>query len=203
MEQDLSAVKYVGPASARRLAAHGVTTVEQLAAMSVDELAAIPGIGANTAPLIIASAQEITNSAQEPLEQPQLSGGESEAPAKDDAPLLVDAVDETPEEEVVEVIDSDEPEEQVEAHKAEIQVQENEGDSIEPVDSAVTPMPDLSSKAIKKLKKLAKRAKKKAKKQEKEAKKATRKAEKKAKKKALKESKKEKKKAKKKDKKKD
>jgi outer membrane biosynthesis protein TonB len=58
MELEVVAVKYVGPATVRQLAAHGITTVEQLAAMSVEALIALPGIGENTAPLILASAQE-------------------------------------------------------------------------------------------------------------------------------------------------
>ena len=58
MELEVAAVKYVGPATVKRLAEHGITTVEQLAEMSVEALTALPGIGENTAPLIIASAQE-------------------------------------------------------------------------------------------------------------------------------------------------
>ncbi|WP_040839604.1 helix-hairpin-helix domain-containing protein [Thiothrix nivea] len=59
MEQDIASVKYVGPATVKRLAEHGITTIEQLAAMPVEELAALSGIGENTAPLIIASAQSL------------------------------------------------------------------------------------------------------------------------------------------------
>ncbi len=59
MELEVVAIKYVGPATVKRLAEHGITTVEQLAAMSVEALTALPGIGENTAPLIIANAQEI------------------------------------------------------------------------------------------------------------------------------------------------
>lgn len=59
MEQDLSSVKYVGTAMAHRLAEHGITTIEQLAVVSLDDLVAIQGIGEQTAPLIIASAQAL------------------------------------------------------------------------------------------------------------------------------------------------
>ena len=68
MEQDLSNVKYVGPATIKRLAEHGVSSVAQLAEMSPETLAALPGIGDNTAPLIIASAQELL--AETPAETP-------------------------------------------------------------------------------------------------------------------------------------
>ncbi|QQZ30448.1 helix-hairpin-helix domain-containing protein [Thiothrix subterranea] len=59
MELEVVAIKYVGPATVKRLAEHGITTVEQLAAMSVEALTALPGIGENTAPLIIANAQDV------------------------------------------------------------------------------------------------------------------------------------------------
>lgn len=57
MELEVVNVKYVGPATVKRLAEHGITSVQQLADMSVETLIALPGIGENTAPLIIASAQ--------------------------------------------------------------------------------------------------------------------------------------------------
>ena len=69
MEQDLANVKYVGPATIKRLAEHGVTTIAQLAGMSVDALAALPGIGDSTAPLIIASAQELLAAPSAPAEE--------------------------------------------------------------------------------------------------------------------------------------
>ena len=59
MQQDISKVKYVGPSTAKRLSDHGIHTIKQLVALSVEELAAIPGIGHYTAPLILASAQEV------------------------------------------------------------------------------------------------------------------------------------------------
>ena len=59
MQQDLSRVKYVGPTTVKRLAEHGIITVEQLAALSNEELAAIPGVGKHTAPLILTSAQQL------------------------------------------------------------------------------------------------------------------------------------------------
>ena len=59
MQQDISKVKYVGPSTAKRLSDHGIHTIKQLVALSIEELAAIPGIGHYTAPLILASAQEV------------------------------------------------------------------------------------------------------------------------------------------------
>ncbi|QLQ32523.1 MAG: helix-hairpin-helix domain-containing protein [Candidatus Thiothrix singaporensis] len=43
------------------MAERGVATIGQLAAMPVEALAEVPGIGAGTAPLILASAQAILN----------------------------------------------------------------------------------------------------------------------------------------------
>ncbi|WGZ95921.1 MAG: helix-hairpin-helix domain-containing protein [Candidatus Thiothrix putei] len=59
MELEVTAIKYVGPATVKRLAEHGISTVEQLAAMPVEALTVLPGIGEHTAPLIIANAQEV------------------------------------------------------------------------------------------------------------------------------------------------
>jgi hypothetical protein len=67
MEQDLANVKYVGPATIKRLAEHGITNVAELAAMSPDTLAALPGIGESTAPLIIASAQALLEVEDAPI----------------------------------------------------------------------------------------------------------------------------------------
>lgn len=61
MQQDLSRVKYIGPTTVKRLEEHGITTVEQLAALTLDELASIPGVGKHTAPLMLASAQQLLN----------------------------------------------------------------------------------------------------------------------------------------------
>ena len=57
MALELTDVKYVGPALVKRLAEKGINSVEQLAAMPVDELAAVPGVGAQTAPLILHNAK--------------------------------------------------------------------------------------------------------------------------------------------------
>ncbi len=64
MNHQLSAVKYVGYTLARRLLRHGVSTVEQLAAMPVEALAAVPGFGLRLAPLVLASARELLGSAK-------------------------------------------------------------------------------------------------------------------------------------------
>lgn len=59
MTISLSSVKYVGPAMQTRLESHGINTVEQLAAMSQQALADIPGIGASTAQGILESANSL------------------------------------------------------------------------------------------------------------------------------------------------
>jgi transcription termination factor NusA len=156
MEQDLSNVKYVGPATINRLAEHGISSVEQLAAMSVEALAAIPGIGESTAPLIIASAQEIL------------------------APAIANiATDIEPESEPTEVVADAEPAEVADDLDPEFEVVTEE--IIIEMDSKPS---KKQKKAAKKAKKALKKALKKAKKQEKKAEEAARKAEKKANKQA-------------------
>ena len=173
MEQDLSSVKYVGTAMAHRLAEHGITTVEQLAAVSLDDLVAIQGIGEQTAPLIIASAQAL------------LVGEEA-------------VVESIPAVTIDEVSDEVETESEiVEASSA----SEGKVDDVTPQVLEEAEAETLSAKKQKKVekqaKKAVKKAEKKAKKLEKEAKKTARKAEKKAKKQAKKAAKKAKKAAKK------
>jgi vacuolar-type H+-ATPase subunit I/STV1 len=85
MEQDLANVKYVGPATIKRLAEHGISSVAQLATMSPDTLAALPGIGESTAPLIIVSAQELLADAPSVLIEPEAEAVEmlaEEVPAE-------------------------------------------------------------------------------------------------------------------------
>lgn len=76
MEKAIVSVKYVGPATVKRLAEHGITRVEQLAGMSVAELTAVPGIGAGLAPRIIASAQELVSA---PVQKPKTGTAVTEA----------------------------------------------------------------------------------------------------------------------------
>ena len=169
MDQDLSAVKYVGPASAKRMAEHGITSVKQLAAMTAEELAAVPGIGMSTAPLIIASARDVVGATR----QQPASVAETALPAEDTVPAqAVEPVPQKPGDDAV-------------ATQVETDTAEDAADTEESESSAAMTS-ELSPKDSKKLKKLAKKAKKKAKKQEKEVKKAEKKAEKKAKKKAKK-----------------
>ncbi len=59
MTLSLASVKYIGPAMQTRLELNGITTVEQLAAMTVQELADVPGIGATTAIGILESAKAL------------------------------------------------------------------------------------------------------------------------------------------------
>ncbi len=160
MEQDISNVKYVGQATATRLAEHGITTIEQLAAMDVEVLAAIPGIGATTAPLMLASAQALLPTTANEAE------AEEVAPiASTDEPVLAA-------ETVLEEADDDVSDDVF-----------TEEESVEVSDKKAK---KADKKAKKALKKAAKKAAKKAKKQAKEAKKAERKAAKKADKKAKK-----------------
>ena len=156
MEQDISNVKYVGQATATRLAEHGITTIEQLAAMDVEVLAAIPGIGATTAPLMLASAQALL-----PTTANEAEAGEVAPVTSTDEPVLAA-------ETVLEEADDDVSDDAF-----------TEEESVEVSDKK-------AKKADKKAKKALKKAAKKAKKQAKEAKKAERKAAKKADKKAKK-----------------
>ncbi|MEB4591765.1 helix-hairpin-helix domain-containing protein [Candidatus Thiothrix sp. Deng01] len=171
MEQDLTAVKYVGPATAKRLAERGVATIGQLAAMPVGELAEVPGIGAGTAPLILASAQAILN-------PPALEDGVEEMLSADVVDIFAEDVEDTADQEapVADMIEDD---------AGGLVSQE----VLEAVIVAVAASPHAAKntkKRAKKAKKAAKKAAKKTKKLEKETKKAIRKAEKKANKKAKK-----------------
>lgn len=64
MTLSLSAVKYIGPTMQARLESNGVTTVEQLAAMSEQALAEVPGIGTNIAAGILESAKALIAKAE-------------------------------------------------------------------------------------------------------------------------------------------
>jgi hypothetical protein len=55
----LTAVRGVGPAAAKNLTEHGITTVEELASISVTSLCQVPGYGTITAQRIIASAKAL------------------------------------------------------------------------------------------------------------------------------------------------
>ena len=68
MTLSLSAVKYIGPTMQARLESNGVTTVEQLAAMSEQALAEVPGIGANIAAGILESAKALIAKAETSVE---------------------------------------------------------------------------------------------------------------------------------------
>ena len=173
MEQDLSSVKYVGTAMAHRLAEHGITTIEQLAVVSLDDLVAIQGIGEQTAPLIIASAQALLMG-EEAVVEPAPAAMTDEVPDEvETESVIVDASS------VLGGEDDDAIPEALEGAEAE------------------TLSAKKQKKAEKQAKKAVKKAAKKAKKLEKAAKKAAHKAEKKAEKQAKKAAKKAKKAAKK------
>lgn len=159
MEQDLSKVKYVGAATLVNLTEAGITSVDQLAALSIAELEAIPGIGAKNAPAMIASAQALLNppAASEP-EQPVETIADA-SPEADVETVGETATDAPPSADNIPAVDVVEEQEKLTKQQ---------------------------KKAAKKAKKAEKKAAKKAKKLEKEAKKAARKAEKKAAKKAKK-----------------
>ncbi|OQX01255.1 MAG: hypothetical protein BWK73_46715 [Thiothrix lacustris] len=148
MEQDLANVKYVGPATIKRLAEHGVTTIAQLAGMSVDALAALPGIGDNTAPLIIASAQELL--AVPPAEEAEIAAVETE--------VVDELAEEIPAEYIVVVAEP-------ELSKKDLK-------------KAAKKAKKAVKKALKKAEKLEKETKKAARKAEKKVKKAEKKAKK-------------------------
>jgi transcription termination factor NusA len=92
MELEVVAIKYVGPATVKRLAEHGITTVEQLAAMSVEALTALPGIGENTAPLIIANAQEILDAS---VAEPEIETETPEPVAVESTEVITEVTPET------------------------------------------------------------------------------------------------------------
>jgi transcription termination factor NusA len=159
MEQDLSSVKYVGTATAARLAEHGITTLEQLAAMPLDDLVAIPGIGEHTAPLIHASAQDVL--ADTTVDVTEVVDIEVVIPAE-----IVSA------EELLEADDVQEAAAEV------VELPEKSAKKQKKLEKQVK---KAEKKAAKKAKKLEKEAKKAARKTEKKAEKKAKKASKKAK----------------------
>jgi len=54
----LSELPGIGPKTAEKLISAGITSVEQLASMSAEELAALPGLGLKTAEKILSSLQD-------------------------------------------------------------------------------------------------------------------------------------------------
>ena len=188
MQANLTDVKYLGNATIARLSEHGITTVEQLISTPLETLIAIPGIGEHTAPLILASANELLQQA---------------------APATIVAEYTTNNTTVEKALDNAEVAEAQTELLEEADALNEEGDDLSAMDDAadqpiiemMTPPPteELSEKQIKKqakkAKKALKKATKKAKKLEKAAKKQVKKAEKKAKKKAKKQAKKNKKQA--------
>ncbi|QTR49439.1 helix-hairpin-helix domain-containing protein [Candidatus Thiothrix anitrata] len=172
MEQNILDVKYVGQATATRLAEQGITTVAQLAATDVDALAAIPGIGATNAPLMLTSAQEL-------LATPQADAEVSEVTELEVvAPIVADG------EQVAEPVTDTVPEIETEIQQADGSAASNDAVVSESAGGEVSDK--KAKKLAKQAKKAEKKAKKQAKKQAKEAKKAERKAAKKAAKKAKK-----------------
>ncbi len=193
MQANLTDVKYLGSATIARLSEHGITTVEQLISTPLETLIAIPGIGEHTAPLILASANELL---------PPASTAEVVT-----ANPAVQTTDDTT---VEKALDNAEVGEAQTELLEEADALSEEGDDAssaidaaadQPIIEIMTPPPteELSEKQIKKqakkAKKALKKAAKKAKKLEKAAKKQVKKAEKKAKKKAKKQAKKNKKQA--------
>ncbi len=173
MEQDLSSVKYVGTAMAHRLAEHGITTIEQLAVVSLDDLVAIQGIGEQTAPLIIASAQALLMG-EEAVVEPAPAAMTDEVPDEvETESAIVDASS------VLGGEDDDAIPEALEGAEAEILSAKKQKKAEKQAKKAV-------KKAAKKAKKLEKAAKKAAHKAEKKAEKQAKKAAKKAKKAAKK-----------------
>ncbi len=66
MPTSLLQVKGIGKATAEKLARAGIPTAEDLASMSPEQLAALPGFRAFTAKQIIANARELLTEASEP-----------------------------------------------------------------------------------------------------------------------------------------
>ena len=192
MALTLTDVKYVGPTLVGRLAEMGISNVEQLAAMSVDALAAVSGVGAQTAPLILHNAQallenppsakvkpkklmtqpvsEVEAPTKAKVKKPKTKkGANAKAKTSDDATLLeveVLEIDLSPAEAASGLIDPADEEDDVEIEAFDLDDEDEEG---------------LSKKQRKALKKQAKAEKKAAKKQEKAEKKAQKKIEKDAK----------------------
>ncbi len=67
---DVRALEGVGPAMEKRLSNAGITSVQQLAGMSVEQLTAIEGIGEKTAQKLLASAQQLLASQPPSREAP-------------------------------------------------------------------------------------------------------------------------------------
>lgn len=83
MTLSLSSVKYVGPAMQARLESNGINTLEQLVALSEQALAAIPGIGANTARGILDSAQALMEQPAAAVEQATVETNSTDRTAND------------------------------------------------------------------------------------------------------------------------
>jgi len=67
MENDLTQVKYVGPALQKHMRAKGIHTVAQLATTPEADLQALPGVGQQMAPAILASAQSLVAPVEKPV----------------------------------------------------------------------------------------------------------------------------------------
>lgn len=192
MALELTDVKYVGPALVKRLAEKGINSVEQLAAMPEDELAAVPGVGTQTAPLILHNAKAlIENPPNDQVKPKKLISKNTLAPAASKAktpkakPAAVEVTD-TP---IVtlEAVEIDLAPEDVEAlaiASALVEAMDDEEDEIEVEVMEADEDEGISKKQRKKLKKQEKKAKKEAKKLAKAERKAAKQIEKEAKKQA-------------------
>ncbi len=191
MNKNLASVKYVGPAMQQRLEAHGINSLEQLAGLSEAELAAIPGIGLNTAPLILMSARAlVAESVDTDPETPDvLEAGSAPVGSVAAGPVAVAEVQAEPEASAP--VGGEEPS----TMQAEVQAEPSAestpdagvGEAADPEDGAGEEERKAAKKAKKKAKKAAKKARKALKKELKAAGKTVKKAqkaEKKAKKKA-------------------
>jgi len=83
----------VGPMMEERLSAAGITTVEQLAALTVEQLTAIKGVGEKTAQKLLESAQQALASASEAAASPSTQ----EPPAAEPMPSEEPPAQEQPE----------------------------------------------------------------------------------------------------------
>lgn len=81
MPTPILGVKGIGPATAQRLAAAGITTLEALAAARTEQLADLPGFGAIRAKQIIAEARNAVGNADSISD-----AGPSSAPPSDARP---------------------------------------------------------------------------------------------------------------------
>jgi transcription termination factor NusA len=66
----LTEIAGVGPDTARRLADRGITSVEQLASLSIEELAAVPGFGPKRAVAVSSAAKGLF---QPPPTEPEIA----------------------------------------------------------------------------------------------------------------------------------